>query len=142
MTAISVRESDGVRICRDIYGIKAEQVLDPVFLADRKIFDDLAEKSDKNYEQPYIATYILDPTPEKKKAMLYVSEKLGYKLVNMLDGLPWLYDSNKQKLGLEAVENVQVEDWINIFKNSSFVITVLATVLVSHYYTKKHLFPL
>ncbi len=121
--AISVRESDGVRICRDIYGIKAEQVLDPVFLADRKIFDDLAEKSDKNYEQPYIATYILDPTPEKKKAMLYVSEKLGYKLVNMLDGLPWLYDSNKQKLGLEAVENVQVEDWINIFKNSSFVIT-------------------
>lgn len=121
--AISVRESDGVRICRDMYGIKAEQVLDPVFLADRKIFDDLAEKSDKNYEQPYIATYILDPTPEKKKAMLYVSEKLGYKLVNMLDGLPWLYDSNKQKLGLEAVENVQVEDWINIFKNSSFVIT-------------------
>ncbi len=121
--AISVREADGVKICKDIYGVKAEQVLDPVFLADRKIFDELAEKSNLNQTEPYIATYILDPTPEKREAMLYVSQKLGYKLVNMLDGLPWLYEENSKKLGLESIPNLQVEDWIKCFKNSEFVIT-------------------
>lgn len=121
--AISVREDDGVKICKELYDISAEQVLDPVFLTDRDIFDKLAEKSKKNFKEPYIATYILDPTPEKKQALLYVSEKLGYKLVNMLDGLPWLVKTNKEKLGLEVVDNVQIEDWINIIKNSHFVIT-------------------
>ena len=31
---IATREADGVRLCRDFYGIRAEQVLDPVFVAD------------------------------------------------------------------------------------------------------------
>lgn len=120
---ISVREADGVRLCRDIYGVKATQVLDPVFLADRKIFDELTEKSTLKFEEPYIATYILDPTPEKVEAMKYVSEKLGYKLVNMLDGLPWLYEENSKKLGMESIPNLQVEDWLNCFRHSEFVIT-------------------
>lgn len=120
---ISVREADGVKMCRDIYGVKATQVLDPVFLADRKIFDELADKSTLKVDEPYIATYILDPTPEKVEAMQYVSRKLGYRLVNMLDGLPWLYEENSKKLGLESVPNLQVEDWINCFRNSEFVIT-------------------
>ena len=120
---ISVREADGVKMCRDIYGVKATQVLDPVFLADRKIFDELADKSTLKVDEPYNATYILDPTPEKVEAMQYVSRKLGYRLVNMLDGLPWLYEENSKKLGLESVPNLQVEDWINCFRNSEFVIT-------------------
>ena len=120
---ISVREADGVKMCRDIYGVEAIQVLDPVFLADRKIFDELADKSTLKVDEPYIATYILDPTPEKVEALQYVSRKLGYRLVNMLDGLPWLYEENSKKLGLESVPNLQVEDWINCFRNSEFVIT-------------------
>lgn len=121
--AISVREADGVKICKDIYHVNAEQVLDPVFLADRKIFDELAEKANFHEKEKYIATYILDPTPEKIEAMQYVSKKLGYKLVNMLDGLPWLFEENQKKLGMEAISNLQVEDWIACFKNSEFVIT-------------------
>lgn len=121
--AISVRETDGVRLLRDIYGIKGQQVLDPVFLTDRSIFDELAEKSAYHESEPYIATYILDPTSPKNEAILYVSEKLGYKLVNILDGFTWLFDENRKKLGMEAVENVTVEDWISILKNSEFIIT-------------------
>ena len=121
--AISVRESDGVRICRDIYDVNATQVIDPVFLADREIFDELAKESHFKEKEPYVATYILDPTPEKVQLMQNVSQRLGCKLVNILDGLPWLFEQNKKKLGLEAVENVHVEDWISIISKCRFLIT-------------------
>lgn len=120
---ISVREADGIAICKDIYKVDATHVVDPVFLADKKIFEDLAKKSRFKEKEPFIATYILDPTPEKREALLYVSEKLGLKLVNMLDGLPWLVDENKEKLALDTVSDLQVEEWLYCFKNSEFVIT-------------------
>ncbi|MCL2864665.1 MAG: polysaccharide pyruvyl transferase family protein [Lachnospiraceae bacterium] len=121
--AISVREDQGVDIAREVYGIEAKHVLDPVFIVDRKVYDDLAAKSRFQEKEPYIATYILDPTPAKRKALLYASEKLGIKLINMLDGFPWLFHKNKEKLDLEVVENLQIEDWLYFIKNSAYVIT-------------------
>lgn len=121
--AISVREADGVKISKDAYGIRAMQVLDPVFLADRKIFDELTDKSRFKITEKYVATYILDPTPEKVQLMRNVSERLGCKLVNMLDGLPWLFEANKKKLGLDVVEGMHVEEWLYIIKNCEFLIT-------------------
>jgi coenzyme F420-reducing hydrogenase beta subunit len=122
-SGISVREDEAVIKARENYGVKAKHVIDPVFLADKKIYDALAEKSRYTEEEPFIATYILDPTPEKREALLHVSKKLGLKLVNMLDGLPWLFAENKVKLGLDAVEDLQVEEWLYYIKNSEFVIT-------------------
>ena len=122
---VSVREEDGVRICREDYGVEATRVLDPVFLADRAIFDELAEKSTFREEEPFIATYILDPDPEIRKAIFYASEKLGgIKVINLLDGLPWTFEENKNRLELpNCIENLQVEDWLYYIKNAEFVIT-------------------
>lgn len=121
--AISVREADGVKICRDSYDVKATQVLDPVFLADVKIFDELADESRFKENEKYIATYILDPTPEKVQLMQNISKRLGYKLINMLDGLPWLFERNRAKLGLEAIEDLHVEEWLYYIKNCELLIT-------------------
>lgn len=43
-TAISVRESDGVNICRKHWDIEAQQVLDPTLLAGREVFEPLANR--------------------------------------------------------------------------------------------------
>lgn len=122
---ISVRESDGVTICHDDYGVEATHVLDPVFLADKKIFDELVDKSSSKETEPFIATYILDPTPEKREAILHVAEKLGnIKIINLLDGLPWKFEENRKRLDLpNCIENLQVEDWLYYLKNAEFVIT-------------------
>lgn len=122
---ISVREADGVRLCRDEYGIAAQQVLDPVFVAEPKIFEELAQQSKHREEEPYIAAYILDPTPEKREALLHLSQKMGgIKIINMLDGLPWLFAKNKALMDLpNCVENLQVEDWLYFIKNARFVVT-------------------
>lgn len=124
--AISLREDDGVKICKDIYGVDSTQVLDPVFLVDPDtVYKPLAEKSTHRETEPFIAAYILDPTPEKKQALLHISEKLGgIKVINLLDGLFWLFDKNKEKMDMDnCIENLQVEDWLYYLSNAQFVVT-------------------
>ena len=84
--AISLREGDGVKLCKEVYGVDSTRVLDPVFLVDpEKVYKPLIAKSKRHEKEPFIAAYILDPTPEKKKALLHVSKKLGgIKIINML----------------------------------------------------------
>ena len=124
MDAISVREADGVRICETVFGVKATHVLDPVLMCDAAVLGNLAKKSKGQETEPYIATYILDPTPEKREALQYVSRHFGKKMIHMLDGWRNKFAENKKKLKLEnTVENLQVEDWISYIKNSDFVIT-------------------
>ena len=119
---IGVREADGVKICKDVYGVDAVQVLDPVFAADREIFDELTEKAAANNrpdkDEKYICTYILDYSEEKKEAVKWISQQLGIKVINLLDGIPWNFAKNKQAaMGMgEIPENVQVEDWLYYIK--------------------------
>lgn len=128
--AISLREDDGVKICSEVYGVEAQQVLDPVFMVDRKeIYDPLIKKSShykpENKEEPFICAYILDPTPEKREALLKLSEKLGgIKIICLLDGLFWLFNENKKKMNLEnCIEDVQVEDWLYYISRARYVVT-------------------
>lgn len=127
--AVSLREDSGVKICKEVYGVDAEHVLDPVFAADRNVFDKLAEKSaaksKENGKEKFLLAYILDPTPEKKKAIEGLCEKLKLRPVVILDGQPKPFEENKQKMALDdyLAENVQVEDWLYYIKNSEFVLT-------------------
>ncbi len=124
MDAISVREVEGVKICKNTFGVNATHVLDPVLMCEPNILGDLTKNSDKEEKEPFIATYILDPTPEKREALLHASKVQGKKMVHMLDGWYNKFAENKKRLNLEnTVENLQVEDWLYYFKNSDFVIT-------------------
>lgn len=115
---ISTREADGVRLCRECYGIKAEQVLDPVFLADPKVYEPLIEQSSCKEEEPFIVTYILDPTPEKREAILHLQKEFGgIKVINLLDGLPWLFEKNKNAMNLpNCIENLPGRGLVVLFK--------------------------
>jgi polysaccharide pyruvyl transferase WcaK-like protein len=124
MDAVSVREKEGVDICRKTFGVKATHVLDPVLMCEPHVLGDLTKRSDRQETEPFIATYILDPTPEKREALLHVSKEKGKKLVNMLDGWYNKFEGNKKRLNLDnTIENLQVEDWLYYLKNSDFVIT-------------------
>jgi len=121
--AISVREQSGIKICES-YGIKAEEVLEPVFCIDENYYFKLAEQSTFKESGKYMLTYILDPTPEKRKAILFYGEKLGLKIINILDGVPHVFEQNKTNLDLpNTLENVQAEDFLKAYINAEFVIT-------------------
>ena len=119
---ISVREDSGVEILKR-YGVQAVKVLDPVFIADRKIFDELADSANKNADEKFITAYILDPTDEKKEALRFISEQMGLPLKIILDGMPSNYDDNKAKIGMDVIEKPSVEDWVFYMKNAQFVVT-------------------
>lgn len=118
---ISVREDSGVDILKN-YGVDSVKVLDPVFICDRRIFDELAD-SVKVGEAKYITAYILDPTKEKISAIKKISEKLKLPLKIMIDGMPSKYEENRAKVGLEIIEKPTVEQWLHYIKYAQVVVT-------------------
>ncbi len=71
-----------------------------------------------------MVSYILDPTP-KNGSVLHLSKELGgIKIINMLDGLPWLFEKNRKLMNLpNCIENLQVEDWLYYLSHAKFVVT-------------------
>lgn len=121
---LSVRETGAVSVLKNEFGVESTRVLDPVFLAGAKVFDEIAEESSRKEEEKYLVSYILDPTPEIREALQYAAQKLNLKLINMLDGIQSKFQKNKEALNLEyTVENLETEDWLYYLKHSEFVIT-------------------
>lgn len=121
---ISVREEGAVSVLKNEFGVESRRVLDPVFLADPKIFDEVSQESSRKEEHPYLVSYILDPTEEIREALQYAAKKLNLKLINMLDGNQSKFEKNKTALNLDHIaENLQTEDWLFYLKHSQFVIT-------------------
>lgn len=120
--AVSVRESSGVDICKNL-GITAKHVLDPVFLCDRNEYIKLADSVDSKYEKDkYIFTYILDPhRGDKKNVLLNVSNYTNLPLFNVTD----LHDQDKREewLGLPVEKSLDIEYLLSNIYNSKFIIT-------------------
>lgn len=125
MNYVSVREETNVNMCRKLFGVEAVHTLDPILLCDRGRLAEIAQESTREQKKGYIAAYVLDPTPEKKQALLWLAEKLGKDIVVMLDGWPHLFKKNKEKMGLSqyTVTELTVNDWIFYMENSDFVLT-------------------
>lgn len=123
--AISVREKSGVTIARDVYRVAATQVAEPIFLSPTSAFQKLEEKSTRDVSGPYLLAYILDPTPEKRAAILEIAGALNLKVRVILDGWVIHFADNKAKMNLgPAVEEaVSVYDFLKLFDHSSYVLT-------------------
>ena len=121
---VSVREDVGVDVCKNIFGIDAVQVPDPVFFLGKRAYDAIAKESTAETDHKYVLSYILDPADDKKKIITEVSERLSLPLINLLDGRVGTFESNKKKLGLSDIkENVSQQDWIKYIKNAEYVVT-------------------
>lgn len=122
---ISVREDVGVDICREQYGVKATQLMEPVLDVDVDVWNKLASRSEyPDEKEPYLVAYILDPTQEKARAIKYYSQRMGIKAINILDGFSGRYEANKVKLNLpNTLPNITAYDLLKFFANATFVIT-------------------
>ena len=124
---ISVRETGAVQIMNQTFGLKAERVLDPVFAVEPQMFIELMKQSraaKMGRKKPYLCTYILDPTPEKREAIQYLAQMKGLPMVHMLDGYQEHFEKNKAQFGMEGVvENLKVEDWLYYLYHCDFFLT-------------------
>lgn len=120
--AISVREDSGVKILRESFNIvDVEQTLDPVFLHDANFYTDLCGFSRYNDQNIGIASFILDPSIEKEKYISWICEELNLKSIQIGDVN--YHKNNKKKWGLSVENNIMIEDWIAVIRNSEFVVT-------------------
>lgn len=101
--SISVREKDGVKICKEEFSVEAAQVLDPVFLLEN--YDYLISKSSKNIKHKFIAIYL--PYTDTQKEIDIISNRLSL-------NIEYLDMNNKE---------TSMEDWLWTIKNSELLIT-------------------
>lgn len=99
---ISCREKSGVEICKDLFGVKAEWIIDPVFILNNSYYYDLI----KNLKKPtkeYIASCIF----EKKNNKLdkFLSKKYNCEV----------FELHNSKLS--------IEEWLNKIANCRFLVT-------------------
>lgn len=101
---ISVREKSGVKICKDLFDIDAEWIIDPVFILDEVNYDELIKNSTKDFSNK-IVSYVLDTNRKYKKAHKYLSKKYNLKVTEL------------------ANSNESIENWLAAIKNCKFLIT-------------------
>ena len=105
--AVSVREPSGVVLCKQLFNIDAISVLDPTLLLERKYYLDLFNTNSIEKED-FILTYILNPSPDKDKAIKELSDNKMMKIV---------------QVDLSNDLKFSVEDWLNMFNSANYVVT-------------------
>ncbi|MCQ2791925.1 MAG: Coenzyme F420 hydrogenase/dehydrogenase, beta subunit C-terminal domain [Bacilli bacterium] len=122
--AFSCREKSGIKLFKNFFGIDSTFVLDPVFLCDKKHYENLINKSNKQIKSGSICCYILDPNDYKRNVILQVSKTLNNNPIIFSEFLSEKANSllKKHFFDFNCV-NYTIEDRLKCFKESSFVIT-------------------
>ncbi len=111
--AISVRETEGVKLCKEFLGIDAIQVLDPTLLLSRKDYEQHFSHIDRDIVQGELLNYILDDAPEKSELIgrIAMEKQLRPFRVNVSEST--VSDTPRQP----------VEIWLKAFHDAQFVVT-------------------
>lgn len=119
--AISVRESSGTAIMKEMFGIVAQHVLDPVFWCDKTAYMHLAGRylKDKAYVLECFS-YMLYPSEEKVRAVKHVADAMDCSFSIVGDGaLQEMQDRYEVKIQVGK----SVEKWLADLMQSRFVVT-------------------
>lgn len=120
--AVSVREKDGVRICRDELLANAVHVLDPTMLLssdDYKKIIDADRDNFRDFGNNYAFRHILNENLSKSREF---SDSLK-SLFGKVESVVPKGDRNAWKLDFDAAQLRPVSEWLNGIKNAKIVIT-------------------
>ncbi|MGP5698711.1 UDP-N-acetylmuramate dehydrogenase [Glutamicibacter arilaitensis] len=125
--AISVRENYGIDTARNIFGAKADLVVDPVFLLDQNHYSELSAKATISPEGQYMAVFFLDPTPEKKSTALAILEKTGLEKILVIcnpdEGRTAAQEIWAEEPRAEIIKSDSPENFLRGYQDSSYVVT-------------------
>ncbi len=111
---VSVRENTGIDLCRQYFETQAEWVLDPTFLLQPSDYIKLVKEANIPQNKRDLFCYILDMTKEKKEFIQDVAKNN-----NFTSHILEIPRNNKDNEKIVP----PVEEWLNGFYNSEFVIT-------------------
>lgn len=118
---ISLREVSGLALCRELFNVDGELVLDPTLLLSAKEYKALADTAKRTFKGKYILSYLLDSNDDKKRVVQKVSEKCrGTRIVSIKpeNGL-----TDVREKDLPSCVYPSIEDWLSSFYYAEYVVT-------------------
>lgn len=119
---ITVRESFGCDIVKQLTGKESQTVCDPTLLLDNNSWNKLADAASNTEKEPYILVYILtymyNPYPEVDLIIKKVQDELGYKVI-FLNGRMQDFGKPNSKI----LKDAGPCEFLNLIRNAKFVIT-------------------
>lgn len=115
-TAISVRESNGIKLIHDLSGLTSKQVLDPVFLNEREIWKNLAIPYNNNKYKHYLLYYKLMDSKESDQAAIKIANEKNLSIVTITDNFM------KRNIGT-VLRDVGPQEFLSLVMESDFVVT-------------------
>lgn len=113
-SAVSVRESTGVSLCKDVFNIEAKLVLDPTLLVDKIVFDRLIESN--KLDEDRIVYYKLDQDDDFIKSINYLELKLNLNSTN-------IYYKEVSFFGVVFKKFKKITHWLASLKNAKLIVT-------------------
>lgn len=122
--AFSVREDSGVRVCKKYFGIRAEHVLDPVFLCPMPIYERMVEYGSKYIPRKnYLFAYILDTSKKKEKVLRYCADKYHLEEIRAISDAVKPKNEQTDLWSINTLTDAKCEAWLAHIAKSSFYIT-------------------
>lgn len=113
--AISVRESSGITISKDLFDINPELCIDPTLLLRSDDYETIIK--DKRITKPYVCQFFLDLNQEKLKFIRNIAE---------IEGIP-IIDNNliepASNIGRRIFRKRSISQWLRNIRDAKYVVT-------------------
>lgn len=115
--AVSVRENSGVDICKNVFGVNAQHVLDPTLLLPKEDYISLLHLDRVPKSKGNLLVYILDYTEDKRQLIDRIAVDYHLK--------PFRVNSDVEDASADLKDRIQppVEHWLRGFMDADYVIT-------------------
>ena len=118
---ISVRESSGVTIVKDDWGLEALHHVDPTLLLDRNDYSELIDSEPTEESADKLFAYVLDRGPQNNEIIKSIETLLG---IEYFELMPKKYQSIVEFLRKKDEYIMpKVEQWLRSFRDADFIIT-------------------
>ncbi len=117
---ISMRENRGSEIVKELIGLDAPVILDPVFNFDKGQWEKLIPIK-KEMDEPYIFAYFLGANPEYRKQVRKLAESTGLKIVALRHMDQYVEDD--ESFGDYAPYDVAPDRFLNLLRGAEYVCT-------------------
>lgn len=116
--AISVRETNGVTLCKEYFDIDSVHVLDPTMLLNEADYSGFFQKANTPKSNGTLLNYILDENEKKRALIMNVANQKCLRAFSVTNP----YENDETKPLNERIKP-SVEKWLRGFYDAEFVIT-------------------
>lgn len=115
--ALGIREDGFTQWLREVHGLPAQTVLDPVFLLKKQDWDALLKDTPRTIEEPYLLVYAFDAEDEIYNLARRIAGEKKLRLVSVC------YKPNKNLKDILQLTDCGPLEFLRLLRNASFVCT-------------------